>query len=267
MTLSDQKTVIVTGASSGIGQAIAAHLHRSGWRVFGTMRRPDPDRDGPDALKLDVASDQSVEAAVAEVLARAGRIDAVVNNAGADMLGAVEETTAQEALDLFQTNFFGVHRLVHAVLPAMRARKAGRLVTIGSIAGFLPSPFEAFYSASKHALEGYCESLDFEVRPFGIRTVLIEPGFVRTQIRGNLTRTAASIGAYAEGRERVGGSFDRGVQAGVDPVRVAEVVERALTSVRPKLRMRVGPDAHLLHLVYHHLPSAVFAAGMRRRFG
>ena len=179
MTLSDQKTVIVTGASSGIGQAIAAHLHRSGWRVFGTMRRPDPDRDGPDALKLDVTSDQSVEAAVAEVLARAGRIDAMVNNAGADMLGAVEETTAQEALDLFQTNFFGVHRLVRAVLPSMRARKAGRLVTIGSIAGFLPTPFEAFYSASKHALEGYCESLDFEVRPFGIRTVLIEPGFVR----------------------------------------------------------------------------------------
>src|SRR5271166_330545 len=267
MPLSDQKTVVVTGASSGIGQAIAAHLHRSGWRVFGTMRRPDPDRDGPDALKLDVASDQSVEAAVAEVLARAGRIDAVVNNAGADMLGAVEETTAQEALALFQTNFFGVHRLVRAVLPSMRARKAGRLVTIGSIAGFLPTPFEAFYGASKHALEGYCESLDFEVRPFGIHTVLIEPGFVRTQIRGNLTRTAASIGAYAEGRERVGGSLDRGVQAGIDPVRVAEVVERALTSARPKLRMRVGPDARLLHLVYHHLPTAVFAAGMRQRFG
>jgi NAD(P)-dependent dehydrogenase (short-subunit alcohol dehydrogenase family) len=267
MTMSDQKTVIVTGASSGIGQAIAAHLRRSGWRVFGTMRRPDPDRDGPDALKLDVTSDQSVEAAVAEVLARAGRIDAVVNNAGADMLGAVEETSAQEALDLFQINFFGVHRLVHAVLPAMRARKAGRLVTIGSIAGFLPSPFEAFYSASKHALEGYCESLDFEVRPFGIHTVLIEPGFVRTQIRGNLTRTAASIGAYAEGRERIGSSFDRGVQAGIDPIRVAKVVERALTDIRPKLRMRVGPDAHLLHLVYHHLPGAVFAAGMRQRFG
>jgi len=267
MTMSDQKTVIVTGASSGIGQAIAAHLHRSGWRVFGTMRRPNPDKDRPDALKLDVTSDQSVEAAVAEVLARAGRIDAVVNNAGADMLGAVEETTAQEALDLFQTNFFGVHRLVHAVLPAMRARKAGRLVTIGSIAGFLPTPFEAFYSASKHALEGYCESLDFEVRPFGIHTVLIEPGFVRTRIRGNLTRTAASIGAYAERRERVGGSLDRGVQAGVDPVRVAKVIERALTSVRPKLRMRVGPDAHLLHFLYQHLPGAVIAAGMRQRFG
>jgi NAD(P)-dependent dehydrogenase (short-subunit alcohol dehydrogenase family) len=267
MTLSDQKTVIVTGASSGIGQAIAAHLHRSGWRVFGTMRRPDPDRDGPDALQLDVASDQSVEAAVAGVLARAGRIDAVVNNAGVDMLGAVEETTAQEALDLFQTNFFGVHRLVRAVLPAMRERKAGRLVTIGSIGGFLPIPFEAFYIASKHALEGYCESLDFEVRPFGIHTVLIEPGFVRTRIRGNLMRTAASIEAYAKSRERAGGSFDRGVQAGVDPLRVAQAVERALTSARPKFRMRVGRDAHLLNFVSHHMPAAVFAAGMRQRFG
>ena len=185
-SVNEQAVVIVTGASSGIGQAIAAHLHRSGWRVFATMRRPDPDKHGPDALKLDVTSDQSVEAAVAEVLTRTGRIDALVNNAGVDMLGAVEETTVQEALNLFQTNFFGVHRLVRAVLPAMRARKAGRLVTVGSVAGFLPTPFEAFYSASKHALEGYCESLDFEVRAFGIHPVLIEPGFIRTQIRGNL---------------------------------------------------------------------------------
>ena len=199
-SVNEQAVVIVTGASSGIGQAIAAHLHRSGWRVFGTMRRPDPDKHGPDALKLDVTSDQSVEAAVAEVLARTGRIDALVNNAGVDMLGAVEETTVQEALNLFQTNFFGVHRLVRAVLPAMRARKAGRLVTIGSVAGFLPTPFEAFYSASKHALEGYCESLDFEVRAFGIHTVLIEPGFIRTQIRSNVTRTAASIAVYARAR-------------------------------------------------------------------
>ncbi len=90
---------------------------------------------------------------------------------------------------------------------------------------------------------------------------------LRTQIRGNLTRTAASIGAYAEGRERVGGTFDRGVQAGIDPIRVAKVVERALTSARPKLRMRVGPDARLLHFLYQHLPGAVIAAGMRQRFG
>ncbi len=265
--MSDQKTVIVTGASSGIGQAIATHLRRSGWRVFGTMRRPDPFRDGADALSLDVTSDQSVQAAVAEVLARVGRIDAVVNNAGIDTLGAVEETTAQEALNLFQTNFFGVHRLIRAVLPAMRERKTGRLVTIGSIAGFLPIPFDAFYSASKHALEGYCESLAFEVRPFGIHAVLIQPGFVRSQIRNNLMRTKASMDVYARDRERVCGILDRGVEGGVDPIRVAEVVERALNSARPKLRMRVGRDGHVLHSLYHHLPTALFTAGMRQWLG
>ena len=265
--MSDRKTVIVTGASSGIGQAIAIQLRRSGWRVFGTMRRPDPDRHEPDALSLDVANDESVQAAVAEVLARTGRIDAVVNNAGIDTLGAVEETTAQEALDLFQTNFFGVHRLVRAVLPAMRERKAGRLVTIGSIAGFLPIPFDAFYSASKHALEGYCESLEYEVRPFGIHTVLIQPGFVRTRIRSNLIRTKARIDVYAKDRQRVCDLLDRGVERGVDPVRVAEVVEDALNKPRPKLRMRVGMDGRVLHSLYHHLPTEVFAAGMRQWFG
>lgn len=267
MTRTDRKTVIVTGASSGIGQAIASHLEGLGWWVFATMRRPDYDRHGADALQLDVTSDESVQAAVAEVLGRAGRIDAIVNNAGVDLLGAVEETTADEALKLFQTNFFGVHRLVHAVLPCMRARKSGRIVTIGSIAGFLPTPFESFYSASKHALEGYCESLAYEVRPFGIRTVLVEPGFIHTSLRANLTRTKASVKAYSERREHAGKSFDRGVASGANPVRVAAVVERALNLRRPRLRMRVGLDAEQLHFIYHHLPEIVFAEGMRQRLG
>ncbi len=129
---------------------------------------------------MDVASDESVTAAVATVLDRTGRIDAIVNNAGIDLIGAVEETTTEEALRLFQTNFFGVHRLNRAVLPTMRAQRRGRLVTIGSIGGFLPEPYQAFYSAAKHALEGYVESLDYEVRPFGLRALLIQPGVIRT---------------------------------------------------------------------------------------
>jgi NADP-dependent 3-hydroxy acid dehydrogenase YdfG len=149
MSSSPQRTVIVTGTSGGIGAAIASQLSLSGWRVFGTMRRPEPARHGPDALALDVTSDDSVEAAVAEVLRRTGRIDAIVNNAGVDMIGAIEETTAKEAVGMFQTNFFGVHRLIRAVLPTMRAQQSGRIVTIGSIAGFVPTPYNAFYSASK----------------------------------------------------------------------------------------------------------------------
>ncbi len=264
--MNSQRTVIVTGASSGIGAAIAGKLAQSGWRVFGTMRRPDPVKHGADALALDVTSDASVEATVAEVLNRTGRIDGIVNNAGVDMLGAVEETTADEALALFQTNFFGVHRLIRSVLPTMREQKSGRIVTIGSIAGFLPTPFEAFYSASKHALEGYSETLDYEIRLFGIRTVLIEPGFIRTALRGNLVRTAASLDVYHAKREKAGSGFDTGVGAGIEPLRVAEVVEHALTDARPKLRQRVGNDANQLALIRRFLPGFVFKMGMQSRF-
>lgn len=266
MNNSAHQTVIVTGASSGVGAAIAARLSDSGWRVFATMHRPDPAQSGLDGLALDVTSDASVEAAVTEVLSRTGRIDAIVNNAGVDMLGAIEETTAQEALDLFQTNFFGVHRLIRAVLPTMRGQQFGRIVTIGSIAGFLPTPFNAFYSASKHALEGYCETLDYEVRPFGIRTTLIEPGFIRTNLRANKKRVANSIEAYQETRNRASGGFDDSVGKGMDPSRVAEVVEKALVAANPKFRQLVGIDAHLLNLVYHHLPVALFRAGMSKQF-
>ena len=264
--MNTQRTVIVTGASSGIGAAIASTLAQSGWRVFGTMRRPDPVKHGADALSLDVTSDASVEATVAEVLKHAGRIDAIVNNAGIDMLGAIEETTADEALALFQTNFFGVHRLIRAVLPIMRAQKSGRIITIGSIAGFLPTPFEAFYSASKHALEGYSESLDYEIRPFGIRTILIEPGFIRTSLRGNLVRTATSLDVYQTKREKAGSGFDKGVGAGIEPLRVAQVVERALNDTRPKLRQRVGNDANQLAMIRRYLPGFVFKIGMQSRF-
>ncbi|MGD0472066.1 MAG: SDR family NAD(P)-dependent oxidoreductase [Candidatus Velthaea sp.] len=158
ITSDGRETVVVTGASGGIGAAIVTRLRNSGRRVFSTMRRPDPESHGPDVLAMDVTSDESVAAAVSEVLNRTGRIDAIVNNAGLDLLGAFEEATTEQALALFDTNFFGVQRLCRAVLPAMRSRGCGRLVTIGSIAGFLPTPFEPFYCASKHALEGYVES-------------------------------------------------------------------------------------------------------------
>lgn len=267
MTSSEQQTVIVTGASGGIGAAIASRLSRSGWRVFGTMRRPDPAKHGPDALVLDVTSDESVSTAVAAVLSRTGRVDAIINNAGVDMLGAIEETTPQEALDLFQTNFFGVHRLTRMVLPAMRAQLSGRIVTIGSIAGFLPTPFNAFYSASKHALEGYCETLDYEVRPFGIRTALIEPGFIRTDLRAKKTTVAHRIRAYSQSRDRAGDVFDQSVGKGIDPTRVAAVVEKVLVAANPRFRQLIGYDAHELSLIYHYLPSLLFRAGMGRRFG
>ena len=261
-----QRTVIVTGAGSGIGEAISRRLSDGDWRVFATARRPDPHILGPDALALDVNSDESVQAAVASVMESAGRIDAIVNNAGVDLVGAVEETTTEEVLALFQTNFFGVHRLSRAVLPIMRSQRHGHIVTIGSIAGFLPTPFNAFYSASKHALEGYIESLAYEVAPFGLRCVLIQPGFISTELRGKKSEAAERLAAYAANRAKTGEGFDASVAGGIPPDRVAQLVAAALDDANPPLRVRVGADAQTLSLVRRFLPAFMFRAGMNRRY-
>jgi NAD(P)-dependent dehydrogenase (short-subunit alcohol dehydrogenase family) len=264
--MTDQRTVIVTGAGTGIGQATAKRLTAEGWRVFATMRRPDAAVHGPDALALDVTSDDSVAATVAEVMARKGRIDAIVNNAGIDVVGAAEETSIAEAERLFQTNFFGVHRLNRAVLPMMRAQGHGRIVTIGSIAGFLPTPYDAFYSASKHAVKGYTETLRFEVEPLGIKLVLIEPGFIKTELRGKKTEIADRIDAYAAGRAKAGASFDKGVGSGISADKVANVIAKALVARNPALRQRVGHDAHMLNFIRRFMPEAFFRMGMSRQF-
>ena len=264
--MESRPTVIVTGASSGIGSAIAERFAAEGWRVFPTMRRPGAEA-GADCLALDVTDDASAAACIAEVIARAGRIDALVNNAGITLMGAAEETSMAEAERLFGTNFFGVHRMARAVLPHMRARRQGRIVTIGSIAGFLPKPFEAFYSAAKHALEGYVESFDHELRELGIRALLIEPGFVQSSLATNMQHAAGRIADYAAARGRAEALLAEDVGGGVPPSAVAEAVLRAVTEARPPLRIRVGSDAAQLHFLRHWAPGFVFDRGLRQRFG
>jgi NAD(P)-dependent dehydrogenase (short-subunit alcohol dehydrogenase family) len=181
--------VLVTGASSGIGKACAERLFARGCRVYGTSRQ------APRALAqvrtsdlapmlrmipLDVTSDASVDAAVGVVVACEGRIDAVVNNAGFGVAGAAELTTIEEAREQFETNFFGTVRVCRAVLPVMRQQGSGRILNVSSIAGRIGIPFQAFYSASKFAIEGFSEALRMEVAPFGVKVVLIEPGDFRT---------------------------------------------------------------------------------------
>ncbi len=264
--MSSSPTIIVTGASSGIGAAIAASFAAQGWRVFPTMRRPGP-LASPDCLALDVTDDASAHACVAEVLARTGRIDALVNNAGITLMGAAEETSVAEAERVFATNFFGVHRMTCAVLPQMRKQRGGRIVTIGSIAGFLPKPFEAFYSAAKHALEGYVESLDHEVRALGIRALLIEPGHVRSSLANNMHHAARHIADYAAARCRAEMQLAQDIGGGVAAAAVADAVCRAVTQPRPAHRYRVGSDAARLHLLRQCAPAFVFDHGLRQRFG
>src|SRR4029453_15885341 len=177
MATEPRRVVLISGASSGIGRATAELIAAHGYRVFGGVRAPATTRPvaGVEFMPLDVRDEASAKAFVDEVRGRAGRIDVLINNPGVNLVGAVEETSIGQAQALFDTNVIGVLRMVQAVLPDMRRQGAGQIVNISSILGFMPAPFMGVYASTKHAIEGLSESLDHEVRAFGIRVVLIEP--------------------------------------------------------------------------------------------
>ena len=255
------QTVLVTGASSGIGQATARLLAEHGFNVFGTARKPEAP-----LVALDVRSDDSVRNCVQQVLSQTGRIDVLVNNAGYNLMGAAEETSIDEAKAQLETNFFGVVRMVNAVLPAMRKAGGGKIINIGSLAGLTAIPFGAFYTASKFALEGYTEALWHELRPLGIRVTLIEPGFVHTPIGGSTQIAAAPLPPYDGVRQRATAALGRHVEQGIAPDAVAKTVLRAVQSRAPSLRYRVGTDAAWFPRLKSVLPWPLFAVGVRRTF-
>jgi NAD(P)-dependent dehydrogenase (short-subunit alcohol dehydrogenase family) len=264
--MTKSRVAVVTGVSSGIGRATAAELARRGFRVFGTVRAGGADLPDVEQVVLDVRDDASIDRGVAEILAKAGRIDVLVNNAGSSIVGAIEETDTTQARDLFDVNFFGAVRVTRAVLPTMRAQRAGRVAFVSSVLGFLPAPFMGFYAASKHALEGYAESLDHEVRVLGVRAVLVEPTFMKTRLDKNSTLAARQIDDYAVARARVGASINASVAAGEDPSVVAAAVADAVTDERPRLRYRVGKGADLLARLRTFLPERMFDRGLRKQF-
>ena len=217
MSAGGNKVVLVTGVSSGIGQATAQRLLAADFHVFGTSRKADLGAvvNGVELVRVDVTLDSSVRDAIAEVVKRAGRIDVLVNNVGVGLAGGAEESSADQARALFDINLFGTMRVTNAVLPHMRRQGAGRIINISSVLGFIPAPFSALYASSKHALEGYSESLDHELRGFGIRVSLIEPAYTRTSFdannrfdghgAGRLTRElllALRAGAFADDEHR-----------------------------------------------------------------
>lgn len=258
---------VVTGVSSGIGNATAAALAASGYRVFGTARSAvSAVPAGVERVLLDVRDAASIEAGVREVLARAGRIDLLVNNAGGSVMGAVEETSLDQAHDLFEVNFFGAARMAQAVLPAMRAQKSGRIVFISSVLGFLPAPFMGFYAASKHALEGLAESLDHETRTLGVRAALVEPSWMRTSIDSSGVPAARPVDDYAAARDRAREGVRASVSAGDDPSLVAEAVLQAATAPKPRLRYPVGKRAGLLARLRRFMPAGPFDSAIRKSF-
>src|SRR5213083_1116678 len=232
------KTALVTGASSGIGEATAERLAMAGYKVYGTSRRAaKASQPSFELLPLDVTSDESVEATIRDVIRLAGRIDLLVNNAGFSIAPAgAEESSLEQARSIFDTNFFGIIRMTRAVLPHMRRQGGGRIINIGSVLGFLPAPYMALYAATKHAIEGYSESLDHELRTKGIRVTVIEPAYIKTQFDANLLEPDSKLDEYREIRAAVSGTLIDVMAAADPPGVVADVVLRAASAVRPKLR-------------------------------
>ena len=261
------KTALVTGVSSGIGRQIAQLLAERGARVFGTVRNPKSASSisGVELVSMDVTDDASVNAAVQSIERKASPIQLLVNNAGYSFMGALEETSVDEARQQFETNLFGVLRVTNAVLPGMRQQGFGRIVNISSVLGFLPSPYMGIYAASKHAVEGYTETLDHEVRRFGVRALLVEPAYTKTNLSGNTKSAKISLEAYADERKRMTEMTLQSIERGDDPQRVADAVLNALTVKSPRLRYPVGKGVALSRM-RRFVPAGMFDKSFRKQF-
>jgi NAD(P)-dependent dehydrogenase (short-subunit alcohol dehydrogenase family) len=267
--------ILVTGASSGIGRATVAACAARGWHVAATMRRPDDAGDlaalpGVIVLPLDVTSPASVAAAVAAVVAEFGRLDAVVNNAGYAVDGVFETAADDTIRRQFETNVFGVMRVTQAAIPVMRRQRRGTIVQVSSMGGRVTFPLYSIYHATKWAVEGFSESLAFELRPFGIRMRLIEPGAVRTAFYGSSREPIAAPPAagYDELAARCEAiSLAGGRNRGSSPEVVAATIVRAIEDRGWRLRYPVAAPAPLLLSLRRILPERWFLWLIRRRYG
>src|SRR5579884_1226763 len=271
MTAGD--AVLVTGSSTGLGMETALHLAVSGFRVFASLRdlagapklqQAAADRGVRlDVIQLDVTDRNSIEAAAAEIEAKAGRLFGLVNNAGIGLRGCLEDLSEDEIRDVFEANVFGTINVTKRFLPAMREAGRGRIVTISSVGGRISSFGLSIYCASKFTLEGWSEALDLEVQPFGLRAVLIEPGIINTTRwnvhRGTAAKAGDPSGPYYALFKRSEAVADRLVdRSRTRPEDVAAAVYKALTAKRPRLRYVVGRPAAAAILLKRYLPEPIF---------
>nr|WP_298167751.1 oxidoreductase [uncultured Pseudomonas sp.] len=266
--MSNSTVVVVTGVSSGIGRAAAERFAKRGCRVFGSVRNTAKAQPiaGVELVEMDIRDQASVQQGVQAIIAQAGRIDVLVNSAGVTLLGTTEETSIAEAQSLFDTNVLGILRTTQAVLPQMREQGTGRIVNVSSVLGFLPAPYMGLYSASKHAVEGLSETLDHEVRKFGIRVALVEPSFTKTNLDINAPQTAAKIPAYDSERSVASQAIQKNVQKAPEPDGVAmTIVDAALGAW--KMRRTPKGEASLLRKLRRFMPAGPVDAGLRKTFG
>ena len=266
------KTVLITGASSGIGEEAVKSLLAAGYTVYGGARRVDRMQPLADAgarlLSLDLTDDTSMTAAVRTVLEETGRIDVLINNAGYGSCGALEDVPLSEARRQFDVNIFGLARLTQLVLPGMREQRRGRIINVSSIGGEFGEPFGSWYHATKFALEGLSDSLRMELHPFGIDVVVIQPGAILTEwnsiARDGLMKYSGN-GAYRDGARahvRMMASADQGSMPSPPGV-VAQTIVQAVQARRPKTRYATGGGAKAILFLRRMLSDRAFDATMR----
>lgn len=266
-----ERVVLITGASSGIGKACARHLAERGYRVYGTSRKitsDDPVEDGSvRMIRMDVNDDRSVASGIDQVLQDAGRLDVVVNNAGFGIAGAIEETSIEEVRALFETNLFGLLRVCQTVLPKMREQGSGIIVNISSLAGRIGLPYQGLYSATKFAVEGLTEALRMEMKPFGIKVILIEPGDFRTGFTNNRVYTSKEDSAYQERFQRALKVAESDEEGGSSPERIARLLYRILQNSSPKVRYSTGEASQRAAAILKGiLPSKLFEWGLMKYY-
>lgn len=273
------KAVLVTGCSTGIGRATAELFAKEGWTTYATARKPETLRDLEDAgcrtLALDVNDEASMAAAVAQVEAEEGAIGVLVNNAGFSLTGPIEEVPMDEVRRQFDTNVFGLVRMCQLALPKMREQGWGRIVNISSMGGKLTFPGMGFYHGTKYAVEAISDALRFEVRPFGVKVVLVEPGLIKTAFgetaTGHLGGMADPDGPYVHFVDAVGkrveGSYEGAMgRLAVGPEAVGKVIVRAASTERPRARYVVTAGAKAMHATKVLLPDAGWDLAMRTQF-
>jgi short-subunit dehydrogenase len=266
MMTTTRQVALVTGATSGIGKATAIALAAAGFQVIGTGRSTArlTAPAGVTYLDLDVTSDDSVAAAVQDVIDRFERIDVLVNNAGVGSTGAAEEFSIGQTQEIFDINVYGVMRMSKAVLPHMRARRSGRIINVSSLSGFVPSPFMALYVSTKHAVHGYSQSLDHEVRQYGVRVLLVEPGPINTPFACHSVLADTPLPLYAAGRRNYDELIEENLSSGDDPAVVANVIVAAATDRNPKLRRTAGRTARTINAVHRVAPARSFDRVIRK---
>jgi len=275
--MKNAKVILISGVSSGFGNVTAKYLAQKGCWVFGTSRTPEkvmlPNTETEkwpgslEIIKMDVNYANSISEGIKKIIERTGRLDVVVNNAGYGLAGSIEDTTLREAKDQFNTNFFGVHEVCRQVIPIMRKQQSGYIINISSLAGLVGLPFQAFYSASKYAIEGYTEALRIEVKTFGIKVSLIEPGDFRTSLteHRHITRSSQSDPVYQNRFKESLKAVEEAERKGDSPEKMARLVERIINTDAPRLRYRIGPSSTLVGLK-HFIPERIVETMITRYY-